>query len=76
MDMMKKNKVSEEDLDQITGGRNFIDIFTAEFRGSSVEPTTLEMHRDDENNNCAAATLDMRADTRKKKKDTRKTIKL
>ena len=75
---MKQNKVSDDDLDQVSGGRNLFDVFTAEFRGGKQNATTLEMNLDDEANNVTLSTLEMRANPLDKKTGStgRKTIKL
>ena len=77
-DNMKQNMVSDDELDQISGGKGIFDIFTAEFRGKAGKATTLDFNPEDENNNFTVSTLEMRAnplDTQEK--DTkRKTVKL
>ena len=75
-DNMQQNKVTDEELDQITGGRNLIDVFTAEFRGKAGKATTLEMNPDSEDNNFTVSTLEMRESPIKKKKDNPGVIKL
>lgn len=65
---MQQNKVADEELDQITGGRNLMDVFTAEFRGKAGKATTLQMDPEDENNDFAVTTLEMRANPNEKKK--------
>ena len=77
-DNMKKNMVSDDDLDQVSGGRALFDVFTADFRGNANKPTTLEMNLDDEANNVTLSTLEMRANPLDKKTGStgRKTIKL
>ena len=74
-DNMQQNMVAEDDLDQISGGRNLFDIFTAEFRGKRKKPVTLEMRPDDEDD-ITLTTLEMRDNPLKKKKDEPKVIKL
>lgn len=75
---MKQNMVSDDDLDQVSGGRNLFDVFTAEFRGGKQKATTLEMNLDEEANNVTLSTLEMRANPldQKKGNNGRKTIKL
>ena len=73
---MQQNKVADEELDQITGGRNLIDVFTAEFRGKAEKATTLEMNPDSEDNNFSVSTLEMRESPLKKKKDNPGVIRL
>ena len=66
---MQQNKITDEELDQVSGGINLFDIFTAEFRGDKKEATTLEMRLDeDADNNFAVSTLEMRANPNEKKK--------
>ena len=76
-DNLQQNKVSDEELDQITGGRNFIDLFTAEFRGAAKDPATLEMPMN-EAGNIKATTLEMRSNPLENPdpKQTRKVFKL
>ena len=75
IDNMHQNKVADDELNEVTGGRNFIDIFTAEFRGKAKKPVTLEM-RPDEEDDIVLSTLEMRDNPLKKKKDEPKVIKL
>ena len=76
---MKKNMVSDDKLDQISGGKAFFDVFTADLRGKAQKPVTLEMNLDEEAGiNITLSTLEMRAnpmDTQSTKKN-RKTVKL
>ena len=71
-DNMKQNMVADDELDQVTGGRNLFDIFTAEFRGKAGKAATLEMNPEDENNSITVSTLEMRTDPLKKQ-ESRKT---
>ena len=71
IDNMQQNKIADEELDQITGGRNLMDVFTAEFRGKAGKATTLHMDPEDENNDFAVTTLEMRANPNEKKKNER-----
>ena len=64
---MQKNRISDEELDQITGGRNLFDAFTTEFRGTAKKPLTLEMDAD-EKGDITLTTLEMRANPNEKKK--------
>lgn len=75
-DNMQQNKVSDEELDQITGGKNLFDIFTADFRGERKKPTTLELHPEDEEDTIKLTTLEMRDNPTKKAKNTKKIFKL
>ena len=72
---MQQNKIADEELDQITGGKNLFDIFTAEFRGTKKEVSTLEL-RPDEADDFNVATLEMRVNPTSKEKNNRKVIKL
>ncbi len=76
LENMQQNKVSDEELDQITGGRGLFGVFTAEFRGKAEKTTTLEMNPDREDNNFSVSTLEMRENPLKKKKDNPRVIKL
>lgn len=73
-DNLQQNKVSDEELDQITGGRNFMDLFTAEFRGTAKDPVTLEMPMD-QKGSIKATTLEMRSNPLETQ-DSRKTRKV
>ena len=61
MENMKQNMISDEDLDQISGGRGIFEAFTTEFRSKAEKVTTLKMNPEDENNNFGITTLEMRA---------------
>ena len=76
-DNMKQNLVADDELDQISGGRNLMDAFTAEFRGKAMKPKTLEM-RPDAEDDFEITTLEMRADPllNKETGKSRKIIKL
>ena len=71
----QQNKIADEELEQITGGKNLFDVFTAEFRNSKKDPTTLEM-RPDEEADLKVTTLEMRANPAKQDKNSRKVIKI
>ena len=75
-DNMQQNKINDEELDQISGGINLFDIFTADFRGKVKDPTTLEMNLEDEKANIKLTTLEMRENPLKKEKDSKKVVKL
>lgn len=64
---MQHNKIDDDELEQISGGRNIFEAFTAEFRGSDKKPNTLEMDLDEEDT-IGISTLEMRANPNKKKK--------
>ena len=76
-DNMKQNKLNDEELDQISGGKNFFDIFTTEYRGGEKKPTTLEMNLEEEDN-IKVSTLDLRTNPLEKKntKKTKRIVKL
>ena len=75
-DNMQQNRINDDELDQISGGRNLFDIFTADFRGKVQDPTTLEMNLEDEKANIKLTTLEMRENPLKKQKDSKKVVKL
>ena len=71
-------KMNDDELDQVAGGLNLFDIFTAEFRGNVKKPITLEMledEDDDEDRDFGVSTLEMRANPMRKKKN-KKVVKL
>ena len=70
------NKINDEELDQVSGGINLFDVFTADFRGMVKNPVTLEMNMDDEKDNIKLSTLEMRENPVKKGKESKKVIKL
>ena len=74
MNNMQQNKLNDEELDQITGGRNFMDLFTAEFRGAAKDPVTLEMPMD-QKGSIKATTLEMRSNPLETQ-DSRKTKRI
>ena len=74
MNNMQQNKLNDEELDQISGGKNFFDIFTTEYRGGDKKPTTLEMNLNEEDN-IKVSTLDLRTNPLEKK-DTKKTKRI
>ena len=73
-DKMQQNQVADEELDQISGGRNLFDIFTAEFRGEAKNPTTLEMRLDseDDNKGIGLTTLEMRTNPLEKQESVKR----
>ena len=75
-DNMQQNRINDDELDQISGGRNLFDIFTADFRGKVQDPTTLEMNLEDEKAKIKLTTLEMRENPLKKQKDSKKVVKL
>ena len=76
MEKMDNNKINDEELDQVSGGMNLFDVFTADFRGMVINPVTLEMNMDDEKDNIKLSTLEMRENPVKKGKESKKVIKL
>ena len=76
MEKMNNNKINDEELDQVSGGINLFDVFTADFRGMIKNPVTLEMNMDDEKDNIKLSTLEMRENPVKKGKESKKVIKL
>ena len=76
MEKMDNNKINDEELDQVSGGMNLFDVFTADFRGMVKNPVTLEMNMDDEKDNIKLSTLEMRENPVKKGKESKKVIKL
>ena len=72
---MKQNMIADDELDQISGGRGIIDVFTAEFRGKAEKANTLRFDPEDEKNDFTVSTLEMRSNPLEQKK-TKKTIKL
>lgn len=75
-DNMQQNKIADEELDQISGGKGLFDIFTAEFRGKAEKATTLEMRLDEEDKDFSVSTLEMRESPLKERKDIQKVVKL
>ena len=76
MEKMDNNKINDEELDQVSGGINLFDVFTADFRGMVKNPVTLEMNMDDEKDDIKLSTLEMRENPVKKGKESKKVIKL
>ena len=76
---MQQNKMSDDELDQVTGGRGIFEAFTAEFRGKADKADTLEMIINKNADEAfGVSTLEMRNNILDKKKtdNGRKTIKL
>ena len=58
---MQQNKMSDEELDQVTGGGRLFDALTAEFRGKKKDPKNLKMFLDpDGEKDYEVTTLEMR----------------
>ena len=73
---MEKKKMSEADLEEISGGKNLWDIFTAEFKtfeDPRKKGLTLEQKEDEAL--LGVHTLEMK-DNVMKKKDSKKVVKL
>ena len=64
----------DEELEEVNGGRNLFDVFTAEFRGEAKNPTTLEMILDseDDNKGFGLNTLEMRTNPLKKQESAKR----
>ena len=77
-DNMKQNKVTDEELDDVTGGKGLFDIFTAEFRGKKKKPLTLEMilEAKDDERDFNRTTLEMRDNPANAAKKNSKVVKL
>ena len=77
-DNMKHNKVTDEELDDITAGKGLFDIFTAEFRGKKKKPLTLEMilEAKDDEREFNVTTLEMRDNPANAAKKNSKVVKL
>ena len=75
---IKQNMLSDEDLDQISGGRGIMDVFTTEFRGKADKANTLEMTLNKNmDETFGVSTLEMRNNPLDQKTNNgRKTIKL
>lgn len=78
LENMRQNKVDDTELEEVNGGKNLFDIFTAEFRGKKKKPNTLEMILDKENDQAdfGVSTLEMRENPLNKKEESPKVIKL
>ena len=74
---MQQNKMSDEELDQVTGGRKLFDVMTAEFRGKKKDPKNLKMFLDsDGEKDYDLTTLEMRVNPMDPKNDPQKIVKL
>ena len=78
LDNLKQNKVTDEELNQISGGKGLFDIFTAEFRGKKKNPLTLEMilEAKDDEREFDVTTLEMRDNPANAAKKKEKIMKL
>ena len=74
---MQQNKMSDEELDQVTGGGRLFDALTAEFRGKKKDPKNLKMFLDpDGEKDYEVTTLEMRVNPKKSERDNSKIVKL
>ena len=74
---MQQNKMSDEELDQVTGGGKLLDVLTAEFRGKKKNPINLKMVMNaDGEKNYNLTTLEMRGNPLDPNKDPQKIVKL
>ena len=74
---MQKNKMSDEELDQVTGGGKLFDALTAEFRGKKKDPKNLKMFLDpDGEKDYEVTTLEMRVNPLDLNNDPQKIVKL
>ena len=74
---MQQNKIDDEELDQVTGGRKLFNIFTTEFRGKKKAPKNLKMFLDsEEEKDFTVTTLEMRTNPSDQNNDTQKIVKL
>lgn len=74
---MQQNKMSDEELDQVTGGGRLFDALTAEFRGKKKDPKNLKMFLDpDGEKDYELTTLEMRVNPLDPNNDPQKTVKL
>ena len=74
---MQQNKMSDEELDQISGGGKLFDALTAEFRGKKKDPKNLKMFLDpDGEKDYELTTLEMRVNPLDPKNDPQKIVKL
>ena len=74
---MQQNKMSDEELDQVTGGGKLFDALTAEFRGKKKDPKNLKMFLDpDGEKDYEVTTLEMRVNPLDPNNDPQKIVKL
>lgn len=74
---MQQNKMSDEELDQVTGGGRLFDALTAEFRGKKKDPKNLKMFLDpDGEKDYELTTLEMRVNPLDLNNDPQKSVKL
>ena len=74
---MQQNKMSDEELDQVTGGGKLFDALTAEFRGKKKDPKNLKMFLDpDGEKDYELTTLEMRVNPLDPNNDPQKIVKL
>lgn len=68
---MQQKKVNDDELDQVTGGRNIFKVFTTEF----FKPKNQDISRQTQDDNFGISTLEMRSNPMKKQ-ETEKSVKL
>ena len=74
---MQQNKMSDEELDQVTGGGRLFDALTAEFRGKKKDPKNLKMFLDpDGEKDYEVTTLEMRVNPLDLNNEPQKIVKL
>ena len=74
---MQQNKMSDDELDQVTGGGRLFDALTAEFRGKKKDPKNLKMFLDpDGEKDYEVTTLEMRVNPLDLNNDPQKIVKL
>ena len=74
---MQQNKMSDEELDQVTGGGRLFDALTAEFRGKKKDPKNLKMFLDpDGEKDYEVTTLEMRLNPLDLNNDPQKIVKM
>ena len=74
---MQQNRMSDEELDQVTGGGKLFDALTAEFRGKKKDPKNLKMFLDpDGEKDYELTTLEMRVNPLDPNNDPQKIVKL
>lgn len=75
---MQQNQIADADLEQISGGKNLWDVFTAEFNDCFGKPKAqkLPLEEADKSSLLRARTLEMRANNQEKQEDLPKVMKL
>lgn len=76
MNEMKHNQMADDELEQVTGGRNLFKVLTTEFLELFDEPENKDnSQRTVKGNNIGVSTLEMRVDPMEQR-ETRKSVKL